>query len=74
MPVASGGVHQGSSRRSEVAERVYAESDWAVRRWDRFNDKLVKPLSFCHFWRTVLLYATVQQLLAPWRAVVRRVW
>lgn len=54
-----------------MAERVYAESDWAVRRWDRFNDRLVKPLSFCQFWRTVLLYATIQQLLAPWRAVMR---
>ena len=54
-----------------MVERTYAESDWAVRRWDRFNDRLVKPLSFCHFWRTVLLYATVQQLLAPWRMVER---
>lgn len=54
-----------------MAERIYAESDWAVRRWDRFNDQLVKPLSFCHFWRTVLLYVTIQQLLLPWRMIER---
>ncbi|KKM20980.1 hypothetical protein LCGC14_1640030 [marine sediment metagenome] len=54
-----------------MAEKTYSETDWAVRRWDRFNDKLEKPLSFCQFWRTVLLYATIQQLLAPWRMVER---
>ena len=54
-----------------MTEKIYSETDWAVRRWDRFNDKLKKPLSFCQFWRTVLLHATIQQLLAPWRMVER---
>jgi hypothetical protein len=52
--------------------KVYQESDWAVRRWDWFNEGLsVRPLSFCQFWRTVLLYTTIKQLLAPVRAVGR---
>ena len=54
-----------------MAEKIYSETDWAVRRWDRFNDRLVKPLSFCQFWRTVLLYATIQQMLAPWWVIER---
>ena len=58
-----------------MAEKEYTESDWAVRRWDRFNartsDKTVLPLSFCHFWRTVILHETFQQLLAPWRVIER---
>ncbi len=53
-----------------MAERTYSESDWAVRRWDRFNkgDRSIKPLSFCQFWRTVILYVTLQQLLWPAKA------
>ena len=54
-----------------MQERTYRTSDWAVRRWDGFNDRLVEPLSFCQFWRTVLLYVTISQLLGPVRAVVR---
>ena len=54
-----------------MAEKIYSESDWAVRRWDRFNDRLVKPLSFCHFWRTVLLHETLRQLLSPMQAAGR---
>ncbi len=54
-----------------MAERKYSESDWAVRRWDRFNKgRAVKPLSFCQFWRTVILYVTLQQLLWPAKAVM----
>ena len=58
-----------------MAERKYTESDWAVQRWDRFNartsDETVLPLSFCHFWRTVILHETFQQLLSPARAADR---
>ena len=54
--------------------RTYHETEWAVRRWDRFNgERTVEPKSFCQFWRTVLLYATVQQLLAPLAWVQRGV-
>lgn len=52
--------------------RLYHESDWATRRWDWFNrGKLVEPKSFCQFWRTVLLYVTIKQLLTPARLVGR---
>lgn len=55
-----------------MQERTYHESDWATRRWDRFNEgRIVEPRSFCQFWRTVLLYATISQLLGPVRVIVR---
>ena len=41
----------------------YFEGTWAVRRWDRFNGgKQVVPRSFCQFWRTILLWATLASL------------
>ena len=43
---------------------TYQKSDWAVRTWDWFNGgRQVEPKSFCQFWRTVVLYATVKRLL-----------
>ncbi|KKL10542.1 hypothetical protein LCGC14_2554820, partial [marine sediment metagenome] len=49
-------------------ERTYHESEWAVGRWDYFNEgRAVEPKSFCQFWRTVLVYATVKQVLSPFR-------
>ncbi len=58
-----------------MAERTYTESDWAVQRWDRFNERSglheSRPLSFCHFWRTVILHETLQQLLHPVRVAAR---
>lgn len=49
-------------------ERTYGESEWAVRRWDWFHGgRIVEPLSFCQFWRTVLLWATILWLLTPLR-------
>lgn len=46
--------------------RAYHESEWAVRRWDWFNGgRIVEPLSFCQFWRTVLFYVPVRWLLTP---------
>ena len=48
--------------------RLYREFDWATQRWDWFNSgRIVEPKSFCQFWRTVLLYVTIKQLLAPIR-------
>ena len=45
--------------------RTYQASEWAAQRWDWFNrGKIVEPLSFCQFWRTVLIWATLRQLLA----------
>lgn len=42
----------------------YHEAGWVARRWDWFNKgEIVKPKSFCQLWRTVLLYATVKQLI-----------
>lgn len=54
------------------AELTYLDSEWAARRWDRFNEgRIIEPLSFCQFWRTVLLWATIKQLATPMRPVVR---
>lgn len=48
--------------------RVYRSSDWAVRRWDSVNRGVqIDPLSFCQFWRTVLLWATLQKFLPGYR-------
>lgn len=45
---------------------AYHESEWAVRRWDWFNGgRIVRPLSFCQFWRTALVWATIKWLLFP---------
>lgn len=41
------------------AIRYYRDQEWAVRRWDKFNDGEQEPRSFCQFWRTVLLWATL---------------
>lgn len=44
--------------------RTYQASEWAAKRWDWFNrGKIVEPLSFCQFWRTVLIWATLRSLL-----------
>lgn len=44
--------------------KLYHEADWAAKRWDWFNQgRIVEPKSFCQFWRTVVLYATVKWLL-----------
>ena len=41
----------------------YSEQEWAVKRWDRFNgDTQVTPTSFCQFWRTILLWATLASI------------
>jgi hypothetical protein len=46
--------------------KLYHELDWAARRWDWFNKgRIVEPRSFCQFWRTALLYATLKQLFGP---------
>ncbi len=38
----------------------YPTGSWAVQRWDKFNGgKMVEPLSFCQFWRTVILWASL---------------
>jgi len=50
--------------------RTYTEYDWAVRRWDRFTTgsksrngpRFQTPKSFCQFWRTVLLWATLASI------------
>lgn len=59
-------------------ERTYQESEWAVRRWDWFNGgKAIEPQSFCQFWRTVVLWATVKWFLTPFRWMhppLRRLW
>ena len=40
--------------------RQYETGSWAVRRWDNFNGgRIVEPLSFCQFWRTVILWASL---------------
>lgn len=45
---------------------VYHESERAVRTWDWFNEgRIVEPKSFCQFWRTVLMYATIKWTLSP---------
>lgn len=45
---------------------TYRDSSWAVRRWDWFNKPWQPlPLSYCQFWRTVLVYATIKWLLTP---------
>jgi len=45
---------------------TYRDSEWAVRRWDWFNGgRVVEPLSFCQFWRTVLVWATLKVLFLP---------
>ena len=50
----------------------YQRADWAVRTWDWFNEgRLIEPLSFCQFWRTVLLYATLKRLLWPFGTFYR---
>ena len=50
----------------EDGTKLYHEMDWAAQRWDWFNEgRIVEPRSFCQFWRTVLLYATVALLLRP---------
>ena len=47
---------------------TYNDSSWAARRWDWFNKpSLVVPLSYCQFWRTVLVYATLKWILTPLR-------
>jgi hypothetical protein len=52
--------------------RAYHESEWAVRRWDWFNGgRIVEPLSFCQFWRTVLFYVPIRCLLMPFLMVSR---
>ncbi len=44
--------------------RTYEESSWAVRRWDWFHHgTIIEPKSFCQFWRTVVVYATLAQFL-----------
>ena len=49
---------------------TYHESSWAVRRWDWLNGgKVVMPQSFCQFWRTALLYASIRWLLLPLAAL-----
>ena len=46
--------------------KLYHESEWAAQRWDWFNEgQIVEPKSFCQFWRTVLLYATVAYFFRP---------
>ncbi len=41
----------------------YSDQDWAVRRWDSFNGgKQIEPKSFCQFWRTILLWATLASI------------
>ena len=59
-------------------ERTYPESEWAVRRWDWFNGgRVVEPLSFCQFWRTVLVWAPIKWFLTPLRWMLpplRRLW
>ena len=48
------------------SERAYPESEWAAQRWDWFHGgRIVEPLSFCHFWRTVLVWATIKWLVSP---------
>ena len=49
------------ARRSDAKRtRTCGADDWAVRRWDRVHDGRPKlPTSFCQFWRTVLLWATL---------------
>lgn len=50
--------------RIEEDVRTYQASEWAAKRWDWFNrGKVIEPLSFCQFWRTVLIWATLRQLL-----------
>lgn len=46
----------------ETDTHYYYVDDWAVRRWDKFNAALVTPKSFCQFWRTVLLWATLASI------------
>lgn len=54
---------------------TYHASTWAVRRWDWFNGgKQVQPQSFCQFWRTVILYATVKWVLLVLTFPVRPVF
>lgn len=46
--------------------RTYQGSEWAARRWDWFNEgRLVEPLSFCQFWRTVVVWASIKWITAP---------
>lgn len=58
-----------------MTERTYHESEWAARRWDWFNEgRVVKPRSFCQFWRTVLIYATLKQFFTrPFRSLAKSV-
>lgn len=51
--------------RLTISEGVtYNQSSLFVRVWDWFNDgRVVTPLSFCQFWRTVLFYSPVKFLL-----------
>lgn len=54
--------------------RTYQASEWAARRWDWFNrGKIVEPLSFCQFWRTVLIWATLRWLLRAFLYLPARV-
>lgn len=40
--------------------QIYSENEWAVKRWDWFHrGEKKEPHSFCQFWRTVLLWATL---------------
>ena len=41
--------------------KYYEHDSWMVRRWNRFTDGDT-PKSFCQFWRTVLLWATLASI------------
>ena len=45
-----------------MKELQYSSGSWMVRRWDWFNRRITGPKSFCQFWRTVLLWATLASL------------
>ena len=41
--------------------RYYAKDSWMVSRWDKLSGGK-EPTSFCQFWRTVLLWATLASI------------
>ena len=51
----------------------YDNDSWMVRRWDKFTDGDT-PESFCQFWRTVLLWATLASIPIIGKVFLTHLW